>query len=123
MEEISANNLVEFWHNKLMIVYLKPARIQRPDFLLLKLLREALIDLRLMVVVAVNGLGRRRMCQAKISQTNKCNAICLRDAEHYITSLSLPEDSEELERTIFGKFFTNVDVNCTVTMNDGGNLL
>lgn len=120
MEEINTNNLVESWHNKLKTVYLKSARKQRPDFLVYKLLREALIDLRPKVAGAVNGLGSRRMCQAEISQLNKCNAIRLQDAEDYITRPSLPEDSEELEKAVLVKSFSNAAVDYTVSLNDSG---
>lgn len=118
MEDINTNNLTESWHNRLKTVYLKNARKQRPDFLVYKLLREALIDLRLKVAKAANGLGCRRMCQAEISQYNKCNAIALQDAENYIIHPSLAEDCEDVEKVILVKSFTDTDVKYTVSLNE-----
>ena len=118
MQEIHTNNLVESWHNILKSVYLRSARKQRPDLLVYKLLREALMDLRLKVANVLNGFGRRQMCQAEIDQLNKCNAIADEDAQQYIFNYpSSVESDVELEKMIQIKSLTKKGVYYSVSLN------
>lgn len=62
------------------------------------------------------------MCQAKVSELNKYNAMPLQDVENYITRPSLPQDSKELEKEILVKSFTNTDVDYIISLDDGSSI-
>lgn len=100
MVQMNTSNLIEFWHNELELVSLKYAGMQQTDILVYNLLKGSLVDLRPKVANAVNGLGRRRMCQAEASQLNEYNAVALYNAVHYIRRPILNGANEELEKAI-----------------------
>ena len=118
--DVHTNNLVESWHNILKSRFLKGARKQRPDMLVHLLLNEAIENIRLKVLLALNGFQTRRTCLAEQNQLDKSNSISSEKAMTLISHLISADECVESGEEKFVKSFTKENIKYNISLNDEG---